>query len=309
MEISTTTRGSVSTPDGSIRSATACGLSLRSLYMRSRRLRKMKDMETRTTMKLFLILCGILGGWSAACAQHRGKPNIIFILADDLGYGDVGFNGQELIKTPNLDRLAQEGMVFSQFYAGTTVCAPSRSSLISGQHTGHTFIRGNKGVKPEGQYPIPDSLVTLAEALKASGYTTGAFGKWGLGPVGSEGDPNRQGFDVFYGYNCQSLAHRYYPTHLWHNDRRIVLEENGNLEYQRQYAPDLIQAEALSFVSENKNRPFFLFLPYILPHAELLLPDDTLLHQYKGKFSETPHQVDDYGSGATTGGSTSQRYP
>jgi len=260
-------------------------------------------------MKLFLILCGILGGWSAACAQHRGKPNIIFILADDLGYGDVGFNGQELIKTPNLDRLAQEGMVFSQFYAGTTVCAPSRSSLISGQHTGHTFIRGNKGVKPEGQYPIPDSLVTLAEALKASGYTTGAFGKWGLGPVGSEGDPNRQGFDVFYGYNCQSLAHRYYPTHLWHNDRRIVLEENGNLEYQRQYAPDLIQAEALSFVSENKNRPFFLFLPYILPHAELLAPDDTLLHQYKGKFSETPHQGDDYGSGATSGGYTSQPYP
>ncbi|MGK6350356.1 arylsulfatase [Parapedobacter sp. DT-150] len=259
-------------------------------------------------IRLLLIVCGILSV-VAVSAQASKKPNIIFILADDLGYGDVGFNGQERIKTPNLDRLAREGMVFSQFYAGTTVCAPSRSSLISGQHTGHTFIRGNKGVEPEGQYPIPDSLFTLAEALKAQGYTTGAFGKWGLGPVGSEGDPNKQGFDQFYGYNCQSLAHRYYPTHLWHNDQKVILEENGNLEYQRQYAPDLIQQEALSFVTENKERPFFLFLPYILPHAELLVPDDSLFDRYKGTFAETPHQGDDYGSGAKPGGYASQPYP
>lgn len=174
-------------------------------------------------MKKYLLLALLLtGGFqSTLFAQNANtqRPNIIFILADDLGYGDVGFNGQKLIKTPNIDRLAREGVKFSQFYAGTSVCAPSRSSLLSGQHTGHTYIRGNKSVEPEGQQPIADSVVTIAEVLKKAGYATGAFGKWGLGPVGSEGDPNQQGFDRFYGYNCQSLAHRYYPDHLWDNKK------------------------------------------------------------------------------------------
>jgi arylsulfatase A len=245
-----------------------------------------------------------------AQAVKANRPNIIFILADDLGYGDVGFKGQKLIKTPNIDRLAKEGMIFNQFYAGTSVCAPSRSSLLTGQHTGHTYIRGNKSVEPEGQYPIADSVLTVAEILKKAGYATGAFGKWGLGPVGSEGDPNKQGFDRFYGYNCQSLAHRYYPNHLWDNEKKIILEANKNLLYNKQYAPDLIQKEALAFMDgRDSKQPFFLFLPYILPHAELIVPDDSIFQYYKGKFEEKPHKGADYGPRALGGGYTSQEYP
>ncbi|QNL48196.1 arylsulfatase [Olivibacter sp. SDN3] len=258
--------------------------------------------------RTFLLAVLLLLLQTTGKAQEK-QPNIIFILADDLGYGDVGFNGQQFILTPNIDRLAAEGIRFNQFYAGTTVCAPSRSALMSGQHTGHTFIRGNLGVEPEGQYPIPDSLFTMAEALKQAGYTTGAFGKWGLGPVNSEGDPNRQGFDHFYGYNCQSLAHRYYPTHLWDNDKKVVLEQNGDLLYNKQYAPDLIQQEALAFIDKNKDEPFFLFLPYILPHAELLVPDDSIFQSYKGKFPEEVFKGDDYGKDARPSGYASQAYP
>lgn len=242
--------------------------------------------------------------------QKKKRPNIIFILADDLGYGDVGFNGQMLISTPNIDKLAKEGIQFSQFYAGTSVCAPSRASLMSGKHTGHTYIRGNKGVDPEGQEPIADSVITIAEVLKKAGYLTAAFGKWGLGPVGSYGDPNKQGFDWFYGYNCQSLAHRYYPDHLWENQRKIVLESNENLRYKKEYAPDLIQQKALEFVNERDDKqPFFLFLPYILPHAELIVPEDSIFQYYKGKFDEQPYKGLDYGPQATNGGYASQEYP
>ena len=161
-------------------------------------------------------------------AQHASqKPNIIFILADDLGYGDTEPYGQAKIKTPFLSRLAEEGMLFTQFYAGTSVCAPSRSALMTGQHTGHTFIRGNKEIKPEGQYPIADTVFTIAEALKKAGYATGLFGKWGLGPAESSGDPMAHGIDRFYGYNCQRQSHRYYPTHLWDNDKKVALSENA----------------------------------------------------------------------------------
>ena len=265
-------------------------------------------------IKKFLVLASLtifisLENLYAQKAKTR-RPNIVFILADDLGYGDVGFNGQKLIRTPNIDRLAAEGVKFPQFYAGTSVCAPSRSSLLSGKHTGHTYIRGNKGVDPEGQEPIADSVVTVAEVLKKAGYVTGAFGKWGLGPVGSYGDPNKQGFDQFYGYNCQSLAHRYYPDHLWDNQKKVVLEENQNLIYNKQYAPDLIQKQALDFVeSRNAKEPFFLFLPYILPHAELVVPEDSIFQYYKGKFDEEPYKGADYGAGAKDGGYASQKYP
>src|SRR5690606_37701800 len=138
------------------------------------------------------------------------KTNIIFILADDLGYGDLGFLGQQYIETPNIDRLAKEGMFFTNHYSGATVCAPSRSAFLTGLHTGHTPIRGNLGVEPEGQYPLPDTIPSIGKVLESAGYTTGAFGKWGLGYIGTTGDPNQQGFGQFYGYNCQSLAHRYY---------------------------------------------------------------------------------------------------
>jgi len=259
---------------------------------------------------LVLLLTGVFQYNLFAQTTKTQRPNIIFILADDLGYGDVGFNGQKLIKTPNIDLLTKEGVKFNQFYAGTSVCAPSRSSLLSGQHTGHTFIRGNKGVEPEGQQPIADSVVTIAEILKKAGYITGAFGKWGLGPVGSEGDPNKQGFDQFYGYNCQSLAHRYYPDHLWNNQKKIVLEANQNLMYNKEYAPDLIQKQALEFVnSRDDKQPFFLFLPYILPHAELIVPEDSIFQFYKGKFDEKPYKGFDYGPKANDGGYASQQYP
>lgn len=237
------------------------------------------------------------------------KPNIIFILADDLGYGDTEPYGQVKIKTPFLSRLAEEGMLFTQFYAGTSVCAPSRSALMTGQHTGHTFIRGNKEIQPEGQYPIADTVFTIAEALKKAGYATGLFGKWGLGPAGSSGDPLAHGIDRFYGYNCQRQSHRYYPTHLWNNDKQVLLSENGNLEHTKTYAPDLIQEQALRFIEQHVQRPFLLFLTYTLPHAELLAPDDSIYREYLGKFEEKPYRGNDYGEGATDGGYASQLHP
>ncbi|GAB4049751.1 arylsulfatase [Spirosoma litoris] len=259
---------------------------------------------------IFLVISTLLALYSQAQTRSANRPNIVFILADDLGYGDIGINGQNLIKTPNIDRLAAEGMQFPQFYAGTSVCAPSRASLMTGLHTGHTYIRGNKEVKPEGQQPIADSVTTVAELLQRAGYTTAAFGKWGLGPVGSEGDPNKQGFDQFYGYNCQGLAHRYYPDHLWNNSQKVVLTANENLRQMKEYAPDLIQKQALAFLDNRKtSQPFFLFLPYILPHAELVVPNDSIFQHYKGKFAEKPYVGADYGPDAKTGGYASQAYP
>jgi arylsulfatase A len=210
------------------------------------------------------------------------KPNIIYILADDLGYGDLSCYGQKHFQTPNIDRMANEGMLFSRHYAGCTVCAPSRSSLMTGLTTGHTPIRGNKEWKPEGQWPMPAESFTIAEMLKEAGYTTGGFGKWGLGYPGSEGDANMQGFDEFYGYNCQRLAHNYYPAHLWNNQNKVVLEGNRDDQFG-EYAPELIHQRALQFIEKNKEKPFFMFYPATIPHAELLLPEENLKN-FRGKF-------------------------
>jgi arylsulfatase A len=210
------------------------------------------------------------------------KPNIIFILADDLGYGDLSCYGQQQFQTPNLDKMAAGGMRFTQHYSGTTVCAPSRSSLMTGQHTGHTFIRGNKEWQPEGQFPLEAKAITIAEMLKEAGYITGAFGKWGLGFVGTEGDPNLQGFDEFYGYNCQRLAHNYYPGHLWDNQQKVEIPENSGDKFEV-YAPHLIHERALRFIEKNKDKPFFLFYPNVIPHAELLLPEENIA-EFRGKF-------------------------
>jgi arylsulfatase A len=235
-----------------------------------------------TALALFTIL--------AVKAQNRRinkKPNIIFILADDLGYGDLSCYGQTKFKTPNIDKLASEGMKFIQAYAGTAVCAPSRSVLFTGLHTGHTPIRGNRSVKPEGQYPIPDSVIILPQLLESSGYATGCFGKWGLGYPGSEGDPVNKGFDEFYGYNCQALAHNYYPYHLWHNKQKVELPENSG-QKMGAYAPELIQQQALNFIDKNKDKPFLLFVTSIIPHAEVIAPD-TYMQQTRGKYEpETP---------------------
>jgi arylsulfatase A-like enzyme len=239
---------------------------------------------------------------------QQDKPNIVFILADDLGIGDLGSYGQEKISTPHLDKLAAGGMRFTRFYAGTSVCAPSRSSLLTGQHTGHTHIRGNKEIMPEGQEPLADSVRTFAMILQEQGYRTGAFGKWGLGMVGTSGDPNRKGFDEFFGYNCQRQSHRYYPTHLWHNDRRVDLEGN-DLTRKVTYAPELIQQQTLAFIRENKDEPFFLFVPTVLPHAELAGPDDEFFKKYEHAFEETAHKGNDYGPEATVPGYTSVAKP
>lgn len=218
-------------------------------------------------------------------AQQEGKkPNIIFILADDLGYGDVGCYGQQKIKTPHIDALAKQGMLFTEMYAGTAVCAPSRASLLTGMHTGHTPVRGNKGMKPEGQFPLPDSSVTIATILHNNGYSTGTFGKWGLGYPASTGEPTKKGVDAFYGYNCQTLAHNYYPDHLWDNTSRVELP--GNLKEDSVYSGDLIHEHALQFLAQQHDKPFFLFLPYTLPHAALYGPHDSIYQYYVKQFGE-----------------------
>lgn len=235
---------------------------------------------------LSLAICLTL---SLAVFGQTQKTNIIFIFADDLGYGDIGVNGQKKIETPNIDRLAKMGVQFKQFYAGTSVCAPSRASLLTGLHTGHTPVRGNKGFKPEGQTPLPDSSVTFPMLLKLAGYTTAAFGKWGLGFITTSGDPQQKGFDEFYGYNCQTLAHNYYPDHLWQNHERIDL--SGNLKYDSVYSADLIHEQAMQFLKADHDKPFFLFLPYTLPHADVFLPHDSVYNYYVKKFNEKPVEI------------------
>ncbi|MCH8042770.1 MAG: arylsulfatase [Planctomycetes bacterium] len=205
----------------------------------------------------------------AAEAKTR-KPNIIFIMADDLGYGDLGCYGQKQIKTPNIDRLAAEGMRFTNCYAGSTVCAPSRCVLMTGLHTGHCFIRGN------GKDNLRPSDVTVAKLLKGAGYTTGLCGKWGLGHEGSTGLPTRQGFDYFYGYLDQHHAHNYYPSFLIRNGKRVKLRNvvpgegkwgQGVATKKIDYSHDLIAEEALAFVDRSKDKTFFLYLALTIPHA------------------------------------------
>lgn len=210
------------------------------------------------------------------------KPNIIYIIADDLGYGDLGCYGQKLFATPNIDKLASEGMLFTNHYAGAPVCAPSRSVLMTGLHTGHTPIRGNKELEPEGQWPMPDSAFTVAELLKSGGYVTGAFGKWGLGFVDTEGAPHRQGIDIFFGYNCQRLAHNYYPSYLWRNEQKVMMDGNTGTD-KVTYAPEVIHREALKFIEDNKDTTFFLFYPAVMPHAELAAPEEYMA-RFRGKF-------------------------
>ncbi|HEY5687061.1 MAG TPA: arylsulfatase [Yeosuana sp.] len=249
---------------------------------------------------------------STACSEKKqdisnqtNKPNIIYILADDLGYGDLSCYGQTKFSTPNIDALAKEGLLFTQHYAGSSVCAPSRSTLLTGLHTGHTPIRGNKEVRPEGQLPLPDSTYTLAELLKDEGYVTGAFGKWGLGYPNSEGDPLNQGFDTFYGYNCQRLAHNYYPYHLWDNDKKVILDGNSGTN-KEQYAPELIHNKAMQFIDKNKDKPFFLYYPSIIPHAELFAPND-YMNRFVGKFNpEKKFKGVDEGENYKNGGYGSQ---
>ena len=219
------------------------------------------------------LLPGCAGTGLKAGARKK-QPNIIYILADDLGYGDLGCYGQEIIQTPNIDKLAEEGMRFTDHYAGSTVCAPSRCCLMIGFHTGHALVRGNARV------PMRPSDVTVAELLKEAGYSTGIIGKWGLGEPDSTGIPNRQGFDYWFGYLNQRHAHNYYPAYLWRNEEKVELKNEvnhviggqdrtpGGVATKRvEYSHDLFAAEALDFVEEKKDNPFFLYLALTIPHA------------------------------------------
>lgn len=229
----------------------------------------------------FVALIGFLFCVNQLHAEQDKKPNIIYILADDMGYGDVGVYGQQVVKTPNIDKLASEGMQFMQHYAGNTVCSPSRCALMTGKHMGHAAVRGNIGVKGKGDAPLPPSEFTIAELLKNAGYTTGAFGKWGLGYIGSEGDANHQGFDEFFGYTTQRIAHNYYPFFLSHNGDTVMLEGNKGTD-TKTYAPFLIHEKAMAFLEDNYSEPFFLYYATNIPHAEMVAPS-TELAPFRGK--------------------------
>ncbi len=221
------------------------------------------------------------------------KPNVIFILADDLGYNELGSYGQKKIKTPNLDKMAAEGMRFTQHYSGQAVCAPSRCALMTGKHMGHAYIRDNYEIGGGYQFPISEETLTIAEVFKTQGYATGASGKWGLGGPDSVGHPNKQGFDLFYGNLGQVQAHWYYPPYMWKNDQKITFEGNENYT-GKYYSHDFMAAEALQFIRDNKEKPFFLYVPFILPHVSLQVPQDSLDEYLKENWEETPFPTSHY---------------
>jgi arylsulfatase A-like enzyme len=256
---------------------------------------------------LTILAASLALGATSFSADSTRKPNIVFILADDMGFGDLGCYGQKIIRTPNIDRMAAEGMKLTQHYSGNAVCAPSRCVLLTGKHPGHAFIRDNRSMKPEGQWPIPAEEVTLAEVLKGQGYTTGSFGKWGLGGPESTGEPLKQGIDRFYGYNCQGVAHNYYINYLWDNAKKVSLDNppgdghdelkpgedpNDPKSYARfsgkEYSADLISEQAREFVKKNKDKPFFCYVPTTVPHLALQVPEDSV-KEYIGKFDDPPY--------------------
>ena len=278
----------------------------------------MKLLSFETALPIRLLACLVLVvGWQSVTNCHAQKTNIVFILADDLGYGELGCYGQKKIQTPNLDRMATQGMRFTQHYTGAPVCAPARCVLLTGQHLGHAQIRGNRdsgnGRVFPGQFPITDEIVTIAEVLKKSGYATGAFGKWGLGPSNTTGSPIKQGFDRFFGYNCQRNAHSYYPPFLDSDEKEVRINKYPIPGHDRKpegeiraddfrattYAPDRILAEAVKFIDNNKDRPFFLYLPFVEPHVAMQPPQawldrypmewDQEHGEYRGQNGYLPH--------------------
>jgi len=224
-----------------------------------------------------------------AAMQRSNQPSILLIQADDLGYGDLSAYGQTQFKTPALDRLAREGTRFTQYYSGSTVCAPSRAALMTGRHTGHAWIRGN------GDIPLRDEDTTIAMSLREAGYRTGVIGKWGLGGPGTSGHPDRKGFDHAFGFLDHRHAHRQYTDHLWRNGERVATNA------ETEYVNDLFTQEAIKFIEDAAGRPFFLYLNYTVPHAELRVPDESL-GPLKGRFPETPFtnaKADARSTGAT----------
>jgi arylsulfatase A-like enzyme len=231
-------------------------------------------------MKRSVVAAVFLLVLSARAQQPPPRPNILLIQADDLGYGDLSAYGQARFETPMLDRLAREGIRFTQYYSGSTVCAPSRAALMTGRHTGHGWIRGNGGF-PAGDIPLRPEDVTIAEVLRDAGYRTALVGKWGLGQPGSTGMPDRQGFDSAFGFLDQRHAHRQFTDHLWRNGERV----STNLD--NDYVNDLFTKEAAGFIEKDDPRPFFVYLNYTVPHAELRAPSDSL-DRFRGQFPEPP---------------------
>lgn len=211
----------------------------------------------------------------ATCEAQRTdpRPNLIFVLSDDIAQGDLGCYGQALIETPRLDKMAAEGTRYLQAYCGTSVCAPSRSSFFTGLHTGHCPIRGNFEVPPEGQLPLPDETVTIAEVAKAAGYRTATFGKWGMGYFDSSGSPSNQGVDHFFGYNCQRHAHSYFPTYLYSDDQAYILPGNNGRDIGQTYAQELIQNDMLRWLRASADEPFLMFYAITLPHGRHEIDD------------------------------------
>jgi arylsulfatase A len=218
-------------------------------------------------------LAAMLGGQASAGDEAAVKPNLIFILSDDLAMGDVGVYGQRLIQTPHLDRLCREGTRYLQAYTGTTVCAPARASLLTGLHAGHCPIRANREIQPEGQMPLPPGTFTVARLLKDRGYATACIGKWGMGMFDTSGSPLKVGFDHFFGYNCQRHAHSYFPTYLYRGDQRFELPGNDGKSVGQTYAQNLIADETLRWVRSHQDTPFFLFYAITLPHGRHEIDD------------------------------------
>lgn len=253
-------------------------------------------MNIRLTAILYAALaCCALAAQPAAPEK---KPNVIFILADDLGIGDLGCYGQQKIRTPNIDHLAADGMRFLQHYTGNAVCAPSRCALMTGKHMGHAAIRDNmqRGPGEEGQQPMPAGTLTVAQLLQNAGYYTGIIGKWGLGMPVDHSSPRDMGFNYSYGYLCQSMAHTYYPPYLWRNNERESLTGNPNYDVSMKgviepggqiYSHDLMANDALKFVRDHKDKPFLLYLAFTIPHVSLQVPEDSMA-EYHGKWTETP---------------------
>ena len=262
----------------------------------------------QTVVALLLLFPGLV--FSQAKAQQK-KPNIIYIYADDLGYAEIGAYGQKKIKTPNLDKLAKEGMKFTQHYTSTPVCAPARCMLMTGKHGGHSYIRGNyeMGGFPDsleaGQMPLPEGTFTIPKMLKEAGYVTALTGKWGLGMNNTAGSPLKQGFDYYYGYLDQKQSHNFYPSHLWENDEKVMLDNpymyvhktldstkatDKDFDYYKGkvYSPDMMTKKAVSFINEQKSKPFFLYMPYTIPHVSLQAPDE-YVKKYIGQFNEHPY--------------------
>ena len=261
-------------------------------------------------------LGGVVACQTAPPTAPPSRPNVIYMLADDLGYRELGAYGQAKIRTPHLDRMAAEGMKFTQHYSGSPVCAPSRAALLTGRHTGSGVVKDNLEFggwgdhEENGQMPLPRGTFTLARMFQGAGYTTGAIGKWGLGGPGTEGEPNEHGFDYFFGYMDQKQAHNYYPTHLWRNGQRVALNNPYFKPHQKlsgapddpasyasfkgqEYSLDVMADDALRWIREQhgQGKPFFLYLPFTIPHLALQVPDSAL-RQYEGAFDERPYLGD-----------------